>query len=105
MQFELSNQSLSDLPLELVPRRCTTQDYQPIQVPSFLIRDQFIAYASPESTYAVTRDLIKSAQHSILIGIYDFTARHMRDLLVDALPRGVKISLMVDRDNLTGENE
>jgi len=95
----------SDIPLELVPRRCTTQLYQPVEVPSFLVRDQFIAYASPESTYAVTRDLIKSAQHSILIGIYDFTARHMRDLLVDALQRGVKISLMVDLDNLKGENE
>jgi len=94
-----------DLPLELVPRRCTTQDYQPIQVPSFQVRDQFIAYASPESTYAVTRQLIQSARHSILIGIYDFTAGHMRDLLLDALRRGVKVSLMLDLDNLKGENE
>lgn len=94
-----------DIPLELVPRRCTTEIYQPIAVPSFQVRDQFIAYASPDSTYAVTRDLIKSAQRSILIGIYDFTARHMRDLLLDALQRGVKVSLMLDLDNLKGENE
>ena len=94
-----------DLPLELVPRRCTTQNYQPVQVPSFQMRAEFIAYASPESTYAVTRQLIKSAQQSILIGIYDFTARHMRDLLLDALQRGVQVSLMVDLDNLKGENE
>jgi phosphatidylserine/phosphatidylglycerophosphate/cardiolipin synthase-like enzyme len=69
-------------------------------VPPFQVRDQFIAYASPDSTYAVTRELIKSAQRSILIGIYDFTARHMRDLLLDATRRGVRVSLMLDLDNL-----
>lgn len=95
----------SDLPLELVPRNCTTRDYQPIAVPSFDVRGEFIAYASPESTYAITRRLIEAATRSILIGIYDFNAAHMRDLLASALQRGVKVSLMVDLDNIKGENE
>lgn len=91
--------------LELVPRLCTLQEYTKIDVPSFEINEEFIAYASPESTYAATKRLMDGAQESILIGIYDFTAEYMRDALVAALRRGVRVSLMLDLDNRKGEPE
>ncbi|MCZ4093534.1 hypothetical protein [Sinorhizobium psoraleae] len=39
-----------------------------------------------------------AAEHSILIGIYDFTAPYMEDLLLAAMARNVKVSLMLDID-------
>jgi len=91
--------------IELKPRNCQLSPYQPLAVPEFRIKDQFIVYTSPDSTYAVTRDRLRTARQSILIGIYDFTAGYIRDELLAALQRGVKISLMLDLDNLAGENE
>jgi phosphatidylserine/phosphatidylglycerophosphate/cardiolipin synthase-like enzyme len=94
-----------NIDLEIVPRGCRLDGYNPVPVPTYRIRDEFITYTSPDSTYAVTRDLLKAARKSILIGIYDFTADYVRDLLVAAVKRGVKVSLMLDMDNLKGETE
>ena len=41
---------------------------------------------------------------SNLIEIYDFTACDIRDELLATLQFGVKIALMLDLDNLVGEN-
>lgn len=65
---------------------------QPIPVTN----GEFIMYSTPDSAFFVTRRLIEAAQTSILIGIYDFTASHMRDLLIAAVERGVQVTLMLD---------
>jgi len=88
-----------------MPRQCRLQAYTPQAVPAFAIADQFIAYASPEATFAVTRRLLAAARRTILIGIYDFTAPYVRDLLVAAVQRGVQVSLMLDLDQRKGEPE
>ena len=87
---------------ELVPRNCTLQQYDKIQVPSFKISGKIITYASPDSTFAVTKRLFDKAKRSILIGIYDFSAQHMVEIVLGALERGVTVSLMLDIDS---ENE
>jgi phosphatidylserine/phosphatidylglycerophosphate/cardiolipin synthase-like enzyme len=89
--------------LEIVGRQCKLKKPPKTQVPSFSVNGQFVAYASPDSTYAVTKERIDAARRSILIGIYDFTAKYMRDVLTQALRRGVKVTLMLDLDNRTGE--
>ena len=61
-----------------------------------MVSGQIMAYASPDSTYAVTKKLIDSAQRSIVIGIYDFSADYMKDALKQAMRRGVTVSLMLD---------
>jgi len=92
--------------LELVGRSCTLEGYKPIKkVPTFNISGDFIAFASPDSTYAVTKQLLDSAKKSILIGIYDFTAGYMKDILLNAMQRGVKVALMLDLDGVKGEAE
>src|SRR2546427_10838558 len=87
-----SAEALQDIGLlELVNRGCRLEDQKPIiikSVPSFDISGDFIAYASPDSTYAVTKNLLEGAKHSILIGIYDFTADYMKTLLLNAMQRG-----------------
>lgn len=89
---------------ELVGRTCARVPYVPLpEVPSFRVGGEMIAYASPDLTFAVTKALIDAAHDTILIGIYDFTADYMRDLLVAALGRGVKVTLMLDLDGATGE--
>jgi phosphatidylserine/phosphatidylglycerophosphate/cardiolipin synthase-like enzyme len=88
---------------ELVNRKCILAEPKKIKVSSFEIKSEFIAYASPESTFAVTKSFFDAAEKSILIGIYDFTAAYMKELLFKALQRGVKISLMLDLDNRSGE--
>lgn len=102
-----NNSALPDVDslLELVPRQCHLRHYEKIKVPSFELADDFIASASPESTYAVTKKLMEAASESILIGIYDFTAKHMQETLVAAMQRGVKVSLMLDLDQRKGEPE
>lgn len=85
--------------LELVPRNCRLNEYKKIKkIPTFDVTSDFIAYASPDSTYAVTRRLLDSAKKEIIIGIYDFSADYMTDILLNALARGVKVSLMLDID-------
>jgi phosphatidylserine/phosphatidylglycerophosphate/cardiolipin synthase-like enzyme len=90
---------------ELVPRNCRLRPpYEPKKVRSIEVDGEIIAYASPDSTYAVTKRLMDDARKSILIGIYDFSAAHMRELILDALARGVKVSLMLDIDNEAESN-
>lgn len=91
--------------IELVPRNCRLEDYKEIKnVPTFDVTGKLIAYASPDSTYAVTRRLLDAAQNEILIGIYDFSADYIKDLLLNAMQRGVKVSLMLDIDGKKEED-
>ena len=83
---------------EMVPRQCHLAGYHKRSIPSVSVRSDVIAYASPDSTYAVTKQLFDAAKKSILIGIYDFTAPHIKQLVLDALARGVKVALMLDID-------
>src|ERR1043165_1315121 len=86
--------------LELVPRQCKLAKYQKLSsVPTFRVTGDMIAYASPDSTYAVTRRLFDAAKKEILIGMYDFSAGYMKAILLNALQRGVKVSLMLDIDS------
>ena len=91
--------------LEMVPRNCHRQPYQKAPVPDFEVSGELIAYATPDSTWAVTKPLLEGAQRSILIGMYDFTAEYVRDALLAAMQRGVKVELMLDLDHRTGEDE
>ncbi|HKS39629.1 MAG TPA: phospholipase D-like domain-containing protein [Blastocatellia bacterium] len=85
--------------IELVPRNCRLKEYKKIKkIPTFDVTSDFIAYASPDSTYAVTRRLLDAAKKEIIIGIYDFSADYMTEILLNALARGVKVSLMLDID-------
>jgi len=93
-----SQPSLSTI--EMVPRSCSLEEYKKIKkVPTFDVTGDLIAYASPDSTYAVTRRLLDGAKKEIVIGIYDFTADYMKALLLSAMQRGVKVSLMLDIDS------
>ncbi|BBX23679.1 hypothetical protein MTER_30900 [Mycolicibacter terrae] len=86
-------------PVSLADRRCHLANYTKDSIPSVSVRSDVIAYASPDSTYAVTKRLFDAATRSILIGIYDFSASHMKQLVLDALARGVRVSLMLDIDS------
>jgi len=93
--------------LEMVSRNCKLEDITDIvikKMPSFNISDEMIAYASPDSTYAVTRKLLDLAQRSVLIGIYDFSSAYIKQILLNLMDRGVKVSLMLDLDGAKGEN-
>lgn len=86
--------------IELVPRNCSLEDYKKIKkIPTFDVAGELVAYASPDSTYAVNRRLLDSAKKEIIIGIYDFSADYMKDILLNAMQRGVKVSLMLDIDS------
>src|SRR5437762_2357969 len=85
---------------ELVGRTCHLKPYTRVAVPKVKLRGEVIAYASPDSTFAVTKRLFDAARRSILIGIYDFTAPHVKQLVSDALARGVKVRMMLDIDSV-----
>jgi phosphatidylserine/phosphatidylglycerophosphate/cardiolipin synthase-like enzyme len=78
------------------PLRCALQPYTKITVPDFRLTGPFTTYSSPDSTYAVTKRLFDAARRSILIGMYDFTASYVEQLVLAALGRGVKVSLILD---------
>ncbi|MCW3110172.1 MAG: phosphatidylserine/phosphatidylglycerophosphate/cardiolipin synthase [Segetibacter sp.] len=90
---------LTDFFPEMVGRQCKLEPYNKVQVPSFKISGRMVTFASPDSTYAVTKRFFKSARESILIGIYDFSAEHMVTNILDAIERGVSVSLMLDIDS------
>jgi phosphatidylserine/phosphatidylglycerophosphate/cardiolipin synthase-like enzyme len=88
---------------QMLGRNCHLAVSTKIKVESIRVQSDIIAYASPDSTYAVTRRLLDVAKRSVLIGIYDFTAGYVKELLIKALRRGVGVSLMLDLDNRSGE--
>ncbi len=90
---------------EMVGRNCRLLDYDKKPVPSFKPESDFIAYASPDSTFAVTKRLLEAAQRSIMVNIYDFTAGYVKELLLKKMHQGVKVTLKVDLDNRSGETE
>ena len=79
---------------EMVGRNCRLGDYDKRDIPKVRLNTgtEIIAYASPDLTYAVTKKILDAATHSILIGIYDFSAGHVREVLLAAMARGVKVS-------------
>ena len=89
---------------ELVPRTCRLKRYRKKVVRPVEVTDSIIAYASPDSTFAVTKRLLDAARRSILIGIYDFSADHAKQLLLNAMRRGVRVELMLDLDGRTEQN-
>ena len=60
-------------------------------MPTFT-RARSASYASPDSTYAVTRRLLDRARRSLLIGIYDFSAEHVKELLLARDRRVVSVT-------------
>jgi len=99
-QGSLAESVISTGSLELVPRQCKLAKYQKLKsVPTFRVTGDMIAYASPDSTYAVTRRLFDGAKKEIIIGIYDFSADYMKEIVLNAIRRGVKVSLMLDIDS------
>lgn len=98
--------ALADAALAGVRRDCAVQPYTRIDpLPEFTLTREVVAYASPDSTFAVTRRLLQAAQTSILIGIYDFSAGQVKELLLQALRRGVSVTLMLDLDRNSREDE
>jgi phosphatidylserine/phosphatidylglycerophosphate/cardiolipin synthase-like enzyme len=91
--------------LEMVPRNCILRPaYEKIPIPAFTVSGKITAFASPDSTFAVTKRLIDAAQKTIEIGIYDFSASYVATLLKDAMSRQVKVTLMLDTDHVKGED-
>lgn len=84
-------------------RTCALQPYKKIAVPALRVSGEVIAYASPDSTYAVTKRLIDGARKSIQIGIYDLTSQYVKTLLLNAMSRGVKVTVMLDVEPTGGE--
>jgi phosphatidylserine/phosphatidylglycerophosphate/cardiolipin synthase-like enzyme len=87
----------------LVNRQCELEDYEEITVPSFDVDGEMVAYASPEATFALTKAFLQAASASIVIGIYDFTSGPLKNFLLQAMQRGVKVTLMLDLDGRAGE--
>lgn len=95
--------------LEMVSRNCKLNDKVAdiirTNIKAYSVQSEMIGYASPDSTYAVTKKLLDSAKRSVLIGIYDFSSSYIRDILLNLMARGVKVSLMLDLDGSKGEYE
>lgn len=87
----------------LVNRLCVLSPYDSLSVAPSKVDGTIIAYASPDSTWVVTRRLLQGAKKSILVGTYDFTATYVADLMAAAVGRGVKVELMLDLDGRSGE--
>jgi phosphatidylserine/phosphatidylglycerophosphate/cardiolipin synthase-like enzyme len=83
----------------LVPRNCTLRPYRKRVVRRVEVGGPIVAYASPDSTFAVTKRLFDAARRTILIGIYDFSSDHAKQLVLAAMRRGVKVQLMLDIDS------
>jgi phosphatidylserine/phosphatidylglycerophosphate/cardiolipin synthase-like enzyme len=84
---------------EMVGRNCALEDYKKVKVLPVDVDQEIIAFCSPDSTFAATKTLFDNAKKTILIGIYDFSAEHVKQLVLDALERGVKVKLMLDIDS------
>lgn len=63
------------------------------------ITGRLVAYASPDSTFAVTSKLLDAAKRTIVIGIYDFSAGYIQEEIKRALKRGVSVTLMLDTNS------
>ena len=91
--------------LEMVGRGCALEPYTKIKNVPHFDATEFVAFASPDSTWHVTKKFLDGAKKSILIGIYDFTAEYVKNALEKAMKRGVDVALMLDLDGRTGEQQ
>src|ERR1044071_3872823 len=92
--------------LSTAAEACQKLEYEELPAAELLeraVQGRMITYASPDSTYAVTKRLIEAAQSSIIIGIYDFSADYIKELLLRAIQRGVRVSLLLDLNGRQGE--
>jgi phosphatidylserine/phosphatidylglycerophosphate/cardiolipin synthase-like enzyme len=62
---------------------------------SFVIRGRRIGYASPDTTYEILEERLSQAETSILIGVYEFTSVPVKELVLSAVQRGVKVTLLL----------
>jgi phosphatidylserine/phosphatidylglycerophosphate/cardiolipin synthase-like enzyme len=83
---------LDEAPPALIPYPKLPQD----KFTARQVSGKIMAYASPDSTYAITKRLLDASQRSIVIGIYDFNADYVKEHLKKAMQRGVTVSLMLD---------
>jgi phosphatidylserine/phosphatidylglycerophosphate/cardiolipin synthase-like enzyme len=85
-------------PVALTEQVCPDKTYEKLTgITSISVSDgEFITYSTPDCAFFVTKQRIEAAERSVLIGIYDFTAKHMRDLLIETVSRGVSVTLMLD---------
>lgn len=87
----------ADLHFLVAAGGCQLKPYTKLKtIRSISVSGRLIAYASPDSTYAVTRRLLDDAKKEIMIGIYDFSADYVKEILLNAMRRGVKVTLMLD---------
>jgi len=62
----------------------------------------FSAYFSPDTAFEGIRDLIQSAQESILLKTYLFDSQNIADLLIERLQAGVSVTVLMDfRDEVS----
>jgi len=66
---------------------------------AFAITAPHVAYASPDNTWTVVRERLGEAQESISIGMYDFNAPYVAEILLQALGRKVRVSLVISRSS------
>ncbi|MCQ1539431.1 phospholipase [Methanocalculus taiwanensis] len=73
-------------------------DFSPIRIEGV----SAMLFVSPDSSYEVVEDAIKSAEKSIEIGVYEFTHPGIGELLLDAHERGVSVRVLVEGSPVGG---
>jgi len=65
-----------------------------------------VMFTSPDSSYQVIVNCINEAQHDIKIELYSFTNPYLMDCLINAIQRGVHVTLILEKKHFTwSENE
>ena len=65
-----------------------------------------VMFTSPDSSYQVIVNCINEAQQDIKIELYSFTNPYLMDCLINAIQRGVHVTLILEKKHFTwSENE
>jgi len=88
------------------PAPNSTEPLPPIHAPdiwkeAFVVRGGRVAYASPDTTYDALEERLSKAQKSLLIAMYEFTSQPVKNLVLKAVERGVKTTLLIDAQYLS----
>jgi phosphatidylserine/phosphatidylglycerophosphate/cardiolipin synthase-like enzyme len=78
-----------------------TEPLPPVHAPhiwkkAFVVSGERFAYASPDNVHGVLEELLSKAEKTILIGVYEFTSPDVKAMLLKAVERRVKVTVLVD---------
>jgi subtilisin family serine protease/phosphatidylserine/phosphatidylglycerophosphate/cardiolipin synthase-like enzyme len=97
----------SGMAIELSSGCPFTSNYQHRELNWLTISGKATLFASPDSTFQAIKEALGDVDNGdeVFIAIYDFSVNYVAELIKEAINKGARVKLMVDKDKRKGSHE